>query len=97
MKETSGFIVITGASSGIGSACARAFAARGFHLILTARHRRALEDLRQEILLAHPDLQVHIFTHDLSLTQEAHAFYEEIRSFPLTALIIPAGSSICQK
>ncbi|MBC8423021.1 SDR family NAD(P)-dependent oxidoreductase [bacterium] len=38
-------VMITGASSGIGAACARAFAAEGARLILAARRRERLADL----------------------------------------------------
>ena len=39
-------IVITGATSGFGAACARRFAAAGWRLILTGRRRERLESLR---------------------------------------------------
>jgi NADP-dependent 3-hydroxy acid dehydrogenase YdfG len=42
-------IFITGASSGFGEACARAFAAAGDRLILTARRKEKLEVLRDEL------------------------------------------------
>jgi short-subunit dehydrogenase len=45
-----GTIVITGASSGIGSALALAFARRGYNLGLAARRLIALEQLRERIL-----------------------------------------------
>ncbi len=43
-------IFITGASSGFGEACARAFAAAGDRLILTARRKENLEALRDELV-----------------------------------------------
>lgn len=43
-------VVITGASSGFGAACARAFAAEGANLVLTARRSAPLYDLQTELL-----------------------------------------------
>jgi 3-hydroxy acid dehydrogenase / malonic semialdehyde reductase len=42
-------VLITGASSGIGAACARAFAREGSHLILTARRKSRIDDLAQRL------------------------------------------------
>lgn len=42
-------ILITGATSGFGAACARRFAAAGWQLILTGRRRERLEQLRDEL------------------------------------------------
>src|ERR1041384_1360985 len=41
--------VITGASAGIGQACARALGGEGAQLVLTARRRERLEKLKKEI------------------------------------------------
>jgi short-subunit dehydrogenase len=50
--------LITGASSGLGAEMARQFAARGADLALCARRLDRLEELRGEILAAHPDRTV---------------------------------------
>lgn len=46
MKKT---VLITGATSGIGEACARRFAEGGYNLILTARRAEKLEALKSEL------------------------------------------------
>ncbi|WP_321368212.1 SDR family oxidoreductase [uncultured Desulfuromusa sp.] len=46
MKKT---ILITGATSGFGKACAEYFAAQGWQLILTGRRRERLEQLQQQL------------------------------------------------
>jgi short-subunit dehydrogenase len=50
--------LITGASSGLGAEMARQFAARGTDLGLCARRTDRLEELRAEILAAHPERAV---------------------------------------
>lgn len=45
---------ITGATSGFGAACARLFAANGWHLILCGRRRERLNALRDELAAAVP-------------------------------------------
>ncbi|HEX4475395.1 MAG TPA: SDR family oxidoreductase [Polyangiaceae bacterium] len=45
-------VVVTGASSGIGAASARAFAAEGGHVVVTARSAGPLERVAQDITLA---------------------------------------------
>ncbi|HET6698651.1 MAG TPA: SDR family oxidoreductase [Nocardioidaceae bacterium] len=51
-------IVITGASSGLGAEMARQFAARGYDLGLCARRTDRLEQLRQQLVAAHPGIRV---------------------------------------
>jgi NAD(P)-dependent dehydrogenase (short-subunit alcohol dehydrogenase family) len=51
-------ILVTGASSGLGRGMAHRFAARGRDLALVARRGPLLEELRTELLAAHPGIRV---------------------------------------
>jgi NADP-dependent 3-hydroxy acid dehydrogenase YdfG len=49
MKNNGKVALITGASAGIGRASARALAQAGFRLVLTARRKERLEQLKKEV------------------------------------------------
>ena len=57
-------VFITGASAGIGEACARAFAAARHDLVLVARRRDRLEKLAKELSAAH-EVKVSVFEMDV--------------------------------
>ncbi|MFE1596094.1 SDR family oxidoreductase [Nocardia sp. NPDC058705] len=67
-----GTILITGASSGLGAEMARQFAALGYDLGLCARRTERLDELRAEILAAHPDRIVSV--KQLDVTDDAAVF-----------------------
>ncbi|KAF9326661.1 hypothetical protein BG006_009934 [Podila minutissima] len=58
-------VLITGASSGIGEACARHFAKAGSNLLLAARRKERLENLKQELEAQHPSIIVSTFELDV--------------------------------
>ena len=80
------YIVITGASSGIGAAAAKAFARRGENLILVARRRELLEELKSEIA-KFADVDVVIELCDLSKQENAISLWRNLEKFELKALI----------
>jgi short-subunit dehydrogenase len=49
-------VIITGASSGIGLACAREFASRGFGVVLAARNQKKLTEIEKELKLENPHI-----------------------------------------
>lgn len=61
-----GTILITGASAGLGAEMARQFAALGYDLGLCARRTGRLEELREEILAAHPGHRVELRALDVT-------------------------------
>lgn len=63
-------VLITGASSGIGYAAAKAFAAMGANLILTARRVGVVDKLKEELLQEH---KINIFSMALDVTKKRHA------------------------
>jgi len=91
MKNSKNYTVITGASSGIGYAAAKAFAQRSKNLIVIARRQALLEKLKKEILEQHPPLDVVVKVCDLSIPSNAHQLYQELKEYPIETWINNAG------
>ena len=72
-------VLITGASSGIGRATAKAFAAQGASLLLCARRMDRLTQLSQELTALQPDLQVFPFSLDV---RDSNAVHETLADLP---------------
>ncbi|MFB5664232.1 SDR family NAD(P)-dependent oxidoreductase [Alteribacillus sp. HJP-4] len=85
------YVVITGASSGIGYASAFAFAKRDKNLILVARREQRLEDLKSAISEINPSIDAVILTADLSKREQVHDLYERTKGYELEAWINNAG------
>ena len=72
-------VLITGASSGLGAEMARQLAARGHDLALAARRLDRLEELRAEILAAHPDRRVAVRALDVNDDDAVHEVFAGFR------------------
>ena len=80
-------VVITGATSGIGEACAQAFAAKGSGLVLTARRKEILEKMAAEIKNTH-GVPVEVFAFDVRSRKAVFAFAEELSAKNLVPDVI---------
>lgn len=85
-------ILITGASSGIGMELTKILASKGYDLVLTARRKDRLDQLKAELQARH-NVNVHPFPMDLSNADNAVRLYDQIRSKGLrvTMLVNNAG------
>ena len=90
MKE---FVLLTGASSGIGYEMAKLLAAKNFDLILVARRQDKLEALKAE-LENNYGITVYMFSFDLSKPENAVNLYDEIKAkgLAVTMLVNNAGT-----
>ncbi|MBC2258149.1 SDR family NAD(P)-dependent oxidoreductase [Listeria booriae] len=85
------YTVITGASSGIGYETALAFAARGKNLVIVARRKAELEELKNATLTINPELDIKIKTTDLTVTENVYELYEGLKELELETWINNAG------
>lgn len=91
MKNIEKYVSITGASSGIGYAAAKAFAKRGKNLIIIARSKERLERLKDEVLEENPKADVVIKVADLSVSANVYKVYDELKQYPIEVWINNAG------
>lgn len=86
------YALITGASSGIGQACAEQLAALGKNLVIVARRKERLEKIKKDLEAAH-SISVQTFALDVSDLSAIEDFYKEIQDFKIDMLINNAGLS----
>jgi len=88
--------LITGASSGMGRSFAKILARRGFNLVIVARRRQRLAELKKELTQKY-GVKVKILCHDLSDPDECKLLYEEVEHANIDILINNAGFGVYGK
>jgi len=88
-------VLITGASAGIGEACARAFAARGANLLLTARREELVHELAATLTRAH-GVDARAWRLDVTDREAVTAFVNELEEDELIPdiLVNNAGKAV---
>lgn len=86
------YVLITGASAGIGATFAKQLAAQGQHLILLARRQDRLQQLADQLSASH-QIKVQTIVADLTSTDACEDVAQQITSqdWPLSGLINNAG------
>lgn len=87
MKFDSKAVLITGASSGIGAACARAFAANGASLILAARRIDRLSEIAEQLCAAH-DVNIRAMPLDVRSRGAVEGFVQALEEDDVTIDIL---------
>jgi len=88
--------LVTGASQGIGLACARELAALGANVLMVARDETLLEQSRAELAEECPAAEVLALAADLGQNEERLAVFDWISDLelPLSLLVINVGNNI---
>lgn len=83
MEIKNKLVLISGASSGIGEACARIYAKNGANLLLTARRTEKLENLKNELVDKY-GIKAEIFTFDVRNREAVEKFGKNLEEKKLT-------------
>lgn len=80
------YVLITGASSGIGRELAKGYSKRGYKIILIARNIEKLKEVQNDLVT-----ESIIFSHDLSAMENCYALIDEVKSLPIDIYVNNAG------
>ena len=84
------WVLITGASTGIGAEFARIFAANKYNVVLTARDEARLMALAEELKSKH-SVETRVIVKDLARPDAAGEIFAELTGVPVSVLVNNAG------
>ena len=91
MNNQSKYVVITGASSGIGYESAKLFASKGYNLIIIARNMENLQKLKKEVTSGNRHIDVVIRQADLTERENLYTLYNSLKEYNISTWINNAG------
>ncbi|AXF96549.1 SDR family NAD(P)-dependent oxidoreductase [Spiroplasma phoeniceum] len=81
------FVVVTGASSGIGYGYCQWLLKQGYHIIGVSRHTEWAKELQQQF----PEQTIVALSYDLSVPENCYALFEKIKQYHIVLFINNAG------
>lgn len=84
--------LITGASSGIGKDMTEELAIRGYNLVLVARNKEQLEQVKKDLLEKYASIQIEVIDLDLSVKENCFTLYNKAKN--IDVLINNAGFGV---
>jgi uncharacterized protein len=87
IQSNNQYVLITGASSGIGYEMAKTFANNGYNLVLVARRVEPM----QELVSKYPNVEIKIISKDLSLDNACEELFQELKNVKVDILVNNAG------
>ncbi len=82
------YALVTGASSGIGMDFAKILGKLGYSLVLVARRKEQLEQLKSEILSVNNDLTIHVIAFDLAQIDASKMLFDEVKRLNIAVHIL---------
>ena len=94
--DKKGYALVTGATGGLGKAFVYVLAERGDNLLLTGRSEEKLVKLQAELQEKYPQIEVRIYSADLSNEASRYAMMEKIAADGLTVSLLAnvAGADV---
>ena len=93
-----GYVLITGATDGIGNSLAKGFLSRGFKVLLVSRSQSKLDSLKSELQFFYPQSSIEVVSADFSYShRDSLNFYselfEKLNTYPVSVLVNNVGVS----